>query len=336
MKVFYYIGKIYPKGTETPKKKKDLHHNELLQRHVDDLDLSNFKHVYNHDINLPVGKVIKSFNLDNEKYICGYIENSTPKGEELIDQIFNNEFNDLSLYHDYFAGKKNGVIGELKIFQEVSSVKAGERPGCKILCGILTELDAKRYILFFAFGFINLSSFFFIIKKMTETNQESVPTNETPDNSTLSIENSREELQKIAPEKFASAMLDLAKRNTDLKRERDQMQTDLSSAQKTIEERQKKDIEGAVKELGKYWDESAVNHYVEIVSKNVKDPSAQHDIIFEACANCKSSDSFTKNEEAVQAFKNADEPVAKRPKADVYDQFEKESADAIFKHVGSI
>ena len=154
-KVFYYVGKIYPKGTSTPKKIKELHHNELIQRQVDNLDLSNFRHCYDHDINLEVGRVIKSFTIDNQKYIYGYIVNSTPKGEELIKQIFNNEFNDLSLYHDYFAGKKNGVLAEWKIFQEVSSVKVGERPDCKIICGILTEIGAKRYILFLLFILIS-------------------------------------------------------------------------------------------------------------------------------------------------------------------------------------
>lgn len=144
--IYLYIGKILPRSAPPPSDPRSLHHNDFLQEDMEKLDLSGKPHLIDHDRRLEVGKVLKSFNHRGEKYIIGYVDMRIPMGKALVDQIQKGDFRELSMFHDYALLTAPGKIVEAKRAVEVSSVMKGNRPSCKLITGILTRLDEKRYI----------------------------------------------------------------------------------------------------------------------------------------------------------------------------------------------
>jgi len=161
MPYLLYVGQVLPQGS-TPSNLKLLHHNDFTEDMTNRLDLRGVPHKVNHIDNLVIGHIIKSFNYNSTKRIIGYIDMNTELGKYFGEKILKGEdFQDLSLRHNYDLLIYPKFNKEYKIITEVSSVKKGNRPGCKIIHTQKVDFDPKilfnRYIIYNHFYISNTS-----------------------------------------------------------------------------------------------------------------------------------------------------------------------------------
>lgn len=139
-KVLYYIGKVLPKGKRDDfQSRRYLEHDELTERMTEVLGLNSMPHLFNHFPAAKIGRILQTFSAHKEKWVVGYIDDSTVFGRYAMGQIQEGLMTDLSLTHRYRVYNRSRGYHERKNFIEVSSVEKGERADCEIKHFIISE-----------------------------------------------------------------------------------------------------------------------------------------------------------------------------------------------------